>query len=1188
MQVQKRDGSYEEVSFDKVKRRIKLQTVDLSIDPIIIAQKVCSRIYNGVTTKELDELSSQICMSMVTDNLEYGTLGSRIIISNHHKNTLGTFTETMTLLYNNIDIHGKHTPIISEDVYNIVCKYSDLLNATVDYSRDYNFDYFAFKTLERAYLLKINRVPVERIQDIFMRISLGLHSDDIESAIVSYELMSCKFFTHATPTLFHCGTPRPALLSCFLLGMEDSITGIYKNLSDCAQISKWAGGIGLHISNIRSKDVLIRGTNGITGGIVPMLKVYNETMKYVNQCFTPDTKIYSITGYKRVDMVMSGEQLITIDGSYQTVNSISCNYKENCNILKFETDSTLEPVKCTGEHEIYVIKNTDHINGVDDIKKKLIKKEYQPEFISASQISIGDLVGYPIPSYVNIVSEYNDMSNDYMYMLGIIIDNGEIINGYCELNIPKSCKKLAKFVLTYLNIKSALQISDKQQPPNDLSNIFTKCKSNINNICSKLSLMDVTNQCVDNAILDNYDVIMDSDFKDTWCDYSKDYVPIEGNDIIDVNNLDNYEMTNIVFNISDSFDISLIFNGMEKYINPHLLHITESKIKSLLMGIISRLNISEGNVYNYTTTSYNIAHSIKYLLLRLRVLVECSEYEGVYTVVIPRHPNLHDILDDIDHECHTFFEHNNMLYTKITSVTNENYTGNVYDFNMVNNHNYTTELGVVHNSGKRNGSAAIYIEPHHPDIMEFLELRKNHGNEDDRARDLFLALWTSDLFMERVKNDEQWSLLDPDKCHGLNECYGENFRILYTEYETNGFAARTLPARDVWKAVVTSQIETGAPYIVFKDAANSKSNQQNYGVIKSSNLCAEILEYSDKDEYACCCLASIGLPMFIEDGVFNHDKLIDVCMTIVRNLNKVIDINYYPVKETERSNLLHRPLGIGIQGLADVFSILRMPFDSPEALQLNGEIFETIYYASVRASCELSKLDGPYQTFEGSPASEGRLQFDLWNVTPSDKYDWDSLKQDIINNGLRNSLLVALMPTASTSQILGNNECFEPYTSNIYVRRTMAGDFIVINKYLVKDLTDLGIWSSELKDKIVATNGSVQAIDEIPDDIKALYKTVWEIKQKVLIDMAVKRAPFVCQTQSMNLFFEEPTAKTLTNALFYGWERGLKTGIYYCRSKPKSQSQQFTIDPKLKDAMDKKIADKQRTYEEEVCESCSA
>jgi ribonucleoside-diphosphate reductase alpha subunit len=859
MQVFKRNGKNQEVSFDKVKNRIKYLCSGLNIDPIIIAQKVCSRIYDGVKTSELDELAAQICTSMCTENIEYGVLGSRIIISNSHKNTSPSFSEKIYVLYHHKDIHGEHSPLIAKDVYEVVMNNKEKLNDVIDYQRDYNFNYFSYKTLERAYLMKKNGKIIERIQDVFMRVSVGLHKDNIKEAIQSYDMMSNKYFTHATPTLFHSGTPRPQLLSCFLLGTDDSIDGIYKNITDCAKISKWAGGIGIHVSNIRSKNTCIRGTNGISSGIIPMLKVYNETAKYVNQ------------------------------------------------------------------------------------------------------------------------------------------------------------------------------------------------------------------------------------------------------------------------------------------------------------------------------------------------------------------------------------------------------------------------------SGKRNGSIAVYLEPHHPDIMDFLQLRKNHGNEEERARDLFLAVWLSDLFMKRVKENKTWSLMDPDECRGLNDVYGEDFNKLYQEYEDKKMYKSQVPAQQIWKGIIESQIETGTPYILFKDHCNRKSNQKNIGTIKSSNLCSEILEYSDDKEYACCTLASIGLSKFVnyKPGVFkiygktsckycrmsksvlssideykdfeyvsldnddvrqhfykemsdkqnieinkvpqiyfndqyiggydnlieflknnkffNFDKLEKVVSIAVRNLNKVIDLNYYPVPETELSNKRHRPLGLGVQGLADAYILMRYPFDSPEAMDLNKKIFETIYYAGLKTSCQMAKEEGAYSTFQGSPLSNGQFQFDLWGVEKTDRHHWDALRQDIIENGVRNSLLLALMPTASTSQILGNNECFEPYTSNIYTRRTIAGDFVIVNNHLIKDLTDINMWDNDLKNMIIANNGSVQNIDGIPENIKALYKTAWEIKQKVIIQQSIDRGPYICQTQSLNLFFEEPNYKLLSSALFYGWSKGLKTGSYYIRSRPKVQAQQFTIDPTLKSS--EKTIDTTNRYDLEnpsVCESCSS
>lgn len=778
--VVKRNGSKEEVSFDKVIRRIKnlSEGMDKSINPVMVAQKVCSQIYNGVSTAELDELAAQICISLETTHLDYGKLAARIIISNNQKNTSPSFSETIHQLYHNVDKSGNKAPLIADDIYEVIMKNKTKINATIDYDRDFLFDYFGYKTLEKAYLMRIHGKVVERIQHLWMRVSIGIHKEDIKSALQSYELMSKKYFTHATPTLFHAGTPKNQFSSCFLMGMEDSTTGIYKAVADMAKISAGAGGIGVSISKIRSKESYIRGSNGKSNGIIPLCRVMNEVAKHINQ------------------------------------------------------------------------------------------------------------------------------------------------------------------------------------------------------------------------------------------------------------------------------------------------------------------------------------------------------------------------------------------------------------------------------SGKRPGSIAVYIEPHHPDIMDFLELRKNTGAEHLRARDLFLAMWISDLFMKRLMEpNSMWSLFDPDECPGLEDVYGEEYEKLYEKYEEEKRYKKRVATTDVWNAILTSQIETGTPYIAFKDHVNRKNAQMNVGVIRNSNLCCEITLYSDHNEYAVCTLASLGLPTFVnrETREFDYEKLEEVMATVVRNLNKVVDYNYYPTPETERSNRRHRPLGIGTQGLSDVFMLMRVPYDSIEAKEINRKISETMYYGALKASCEISKEQGPYASFEGSPASKGILQFDMWGVEPSDRYNWKGLKEEIQKHGLANSTLIALMPTASTSQILGNTECFEPITSNIYTRSTIAGDFVVINKYLVNDLMERGLWSKMMKDRIIAENGSVQGIEEIPQDLKDLYKTVWEIKQKVLMDLSIERGPYVCQTQSLNLFFEEPDQKKLTSALVYGWKNGLKTGSYYIRSRPKVQAQQFTIDPSM---MKKEGKKKEEVGEEEgkyqVCEVCSA
>ena len=787
MYVMKRSGTSEIVSFDKILNRIKNIGLEanIKINYTSLAMKVIDQLYNNISTTKIDELSAEQCASMASIHPDYNTLAGRIIVSNHLKNTSSSFSETMKRLYLYKDKHNKHSPLVSKELYDIVLQYDEKpefgifttnkLDSIIDYNREYLVDYFGFKTLERAYLMRINKTIVERIQHLWLRVAIGIHGDNFTRICETYDLMSQKYFTHATPTLFNAGTPHPQLSSCYLLAMEnDSIDGIYNTLKDCALISKWAGGIGLHIHNVRASGSHIRGTNGESNGIVPMLRVFNNTAKYVDQ-----------------------------------------------------------------------------------------------------------------------------------------------------------------------------------------------------------------------------------------------------------------------------------------------------------------------------------------------------------------------------------------------------------------------------GGGKRNGSFAIYLEPWHADIEKFLDMRKNHGDEDLKARDLFYALWTPDLFMERVKANGEWTLMCPDECPGLSDVYGEDFEQLYTFYEKSGKGRRTIKARDLWFRVLDAQMETGTPYLLYKDAVNKKCNQKNLGTIKSSNLCCEITEYSDENETAVCNLASIALPAFIKDAkdggkVFDYELLHSVARTVTYNLNRIIDVNFYPTEKTMRSNQRHRPIGIGVQGLADVFMMLNTSFTSDTARLINKRIFETIYHAALEESCNLAKTEGAYETFDGSPASEGILQFDMWNVNPSEneeRYNWNELKEDIKMFGLRNSLLVAPMPTASTSQILGYNECIEPITSNIYNRRTIAGEFILANKYLMNDLIKLDIWNDKIKNNIIANNGSIQHIETIPLEIREKYKTVWELPMRSIIDMAADRGAFVCQSQSLNLWLEEPNYSNLTSMHFYSWGKGLKTGMYYLRRRARHHAQQFTIEPEN---------NRTGSVADEICEMCSS
>jgi ribonucleoside-diphosphate reductase alpha chain len=785
MYVVKRDGRKEAVKFDKITARIikMCYGLDPLVSPEVVAMKVIEGIYDGVTTTVLDNLAAEVAAAKTIDHPDYALLASRIAVSNLHKETKKTFSEVIDDMYHYIDPKtGQNASLIAEDVYQVIKTNSDILDSSIIYDRDFRYDYFGFKTLTRSYLMKLNGEIVERPQQMLMRVAVGIHKSNVQEAIKTYNLMSEGWFTHATPTLFNSGTPKPQMSSCFLLTMkEDSIGGIYDTLKSCAQISQSAGGIGLAIHDIRATGSYIKGTNGTSNGIVPMLRVFNDTARYVDQ-----------------------------------------------------------------------------------------------------------------------------------------------------------------------------------------------------------------------------------------------------------------------------------------------------------------------------------------------------------------------------------------------------------------------------GGGKRKGSFAIYIEPWHADVFDFLDLKKNHGKEEQRARDLFFALWIPDLFMKRVKENGEWTLMCPHECPGLADTHSAEFEALYTKYEQAGKGRKTIKAQDLWFKILESQIETGTPYMLYKDAANAKSNQQNLGTIKSSNLCTEIIEYTAPDEVAVCNLASLALPKYVtEEGKFDHDKLFEVTYQATVNLNRIIDGNYYPVEEARNSNMRHRPIGLGVQGLADAFILMGLPFESEEARALNREVFETIYYASMTASKDLAIEEGPYETFKGSPVSKGVFQFDMWGVTPTSRWEWDVLKEEVKKHGVRNSLLLAPMPTASTAQILGNNECFEPYTSNIYTRRVLSGEFIIVNKHLLKDLVKEGLWNAEMRQKIMASNGSIQGISEIPQRLKDLYKTAWEISQKAIIDQAADRGAYICQSQSLNIFMENANFGKLTSMHFYGWERGLKTGMYYLRTKAATDAIKFTVDKAIVEQPSAQTIEEQQAAiacsldNPDACEMCS-
>jgi len=1244
MYVTKRDGQTEIVSFDKILRRIKRigQEAGIKINYTTLAMKVIDQLYDNISTTKIDELTADQCASMSSIHYDYATLASHITVSNHHKNTEADFATVMSQLHNYMDKHGKNSPLITKELLDTVEANKERIVGALNFKRDYVFDYFGFKTLEKSYLMRINDKVVERPQHMWMRVSLGIHGSNIDDAIKTYDLMSQKYFTHATPTLFNAGTTRPQLSSCFLISMEnDSIDGIYNTLKDCALISKWAGGIGLHIHNIRATNSQIRGTNGTSNGIVPMLRVFNNTAKYVDQCLDPESIVYTKRGPVKIKDIVIGDKVVTDDGNSYAIRKVLDYPEYKGDMHELDVKHTLYLLKLTDMHPLWVIKNDKSIQTnftpiISDLERNLIV----PDFVEVKNVKENNFVGFPIPKWEQDIVHFTE---EDCRMYGIIVGDGQlsVSKNLCSININAEKKDTIAFVDSYLQ---RLGIN----PEHSGKGRNARIEFSRNNM-----------------------------FKFT------------------------YEM----------FYDNGVKNEVKKIL-PNMLHLPRNKILSLLKGILETDANTSGNKIILEMISPNVIESVRYMLLRLGILT--SGYKSTESTIVLSIPKVRAICDLFTNKVITvskavkYFEHNGYLFSIVkTNKKIENYEGRVIDIEVDNedHHNFLTHTGLVKNGGgKRNGSFAIYIEPWHADIEKFLEMRKNHGDEELKARDLFYALWIPDLFMNRVKTDGTWTLMCPDECPGLSDVYGEEFDALYCKYETAGKGRVTVKARELWFKVLDAQMETGTPYLCYKDAANRKSNQKNIGIIKSSNLCvapetliltdkghiqisllenqkvnvwngeeysevevkktgenqkllevkgkpnnrdeilniqctkyhkfyvideenntkmvecqdlqigtkligckmpdsgsydfieiisiepveklsdtfcftepkrhmgvfngiltgqcSEIMEVSTPDETAVCNLASIGLPTFVENGVFNYDKLQEVASVITENLNKVIDVNYYPTEKTRVSNLRHRPIGIGVQGLADVFMLLNIPFYSDEAKEVNARIFETIYYGALSKSADLASIAGPYETYAGSPASQGQLQYDLWNIAPSNHLDWSALKAKIASTGLRNSLLLAPMPTASTSQILGFNECFEPFTSNIYSRRTMAGEFVLTNKYLMKELINMGLWNTELKNNIIANNGSIQHIQNIPDTLKRKYRTVWEIPMRHIIDMAADRGAFICQSQSLNLWQEDPNYNSLTSMHFYAWSKGLKTGMYYLRRRGKHKAQQFTIEPK--------------------------
>lgn len=1143
--VIKRNGTRQPISFDTILHRISSLCYGLEVDPAYVSQQVVSQIYPGVKTTFLDEFSAQICAHLQTEHPDYGILATRIVISNNHKETPDTFSEAMRIAYENQEKDGRHNPLIHPKIWDVIRENADEINTWVNTSNDYYYDYFGYQTLMRSYLLKVNGVVIERPQYMLLRVSFGLWQDNLKRARESYEKLSHLYFTHATPTLFHCGSQHPQLLSCFLLGTDDSIDGIYKTITDCAKISKWAGGIGIHASEIRGKGAKIQGTQGTTSGIIPMLRVYNETARYVNQCFAVGTKIITRNGFVSIENITEGTFVWTGSGEWQPVLSIAKRaLLETEKLYQITTYNRDKPVYVTGEHEILALRYKDLYDySPSNMLRAVKQKRVKPKMIPVCELTNEDFVAIPAKEKIN----YSDLDDDEIFR-AILYWRGDYSDG--------------KAVIT-------LRV-DKN----------------------------------------NYAL--------RW--------------------LQNYLVgRNVEFHVSEDELVSKITFDWSHYEEPTLENLdTTKKRMSFLHGVIKSM---PGYI---STNSSEKMRLLRFICITSGLQCNFSSEKGTHTIFIARTRNYYNLMSQSSYKVkHVGFYHMGYIWVKISEIKQvEKRVDNVYDLNVKDDHTYTVlDLGVVHNSGRRNGSIAIYLEPHHPDILEFLELRKNHGAEEERCRDLFTALWVSDAFMERVERAQKhpeeevwWPLIDPSDCRDMQDLFGDAYRERINECLERGRYVKKIPVLTIWKKMLASQIETGTPYVTNKDAVNRKSNHANIGVIRSSNLCNEIVEYSDDKEYACCCLASINLSRFYKAGgnTVDLDELVRVCEVIVRNLNRVIDLNFYPVPETERSNNKHRPLGIGIQGLADLFAMLGIAWEDNEAKRWNSLIMETISYGCWRASNLIArerreimattewkdwaienrnriakqgadedltyfyegnerwtlresrdeKYPGAYTTFDGSPLSNGMFQHDMWGVKPSGRWDWEELRADVMKYGVRNSLCTALMPTASTAQIMGNQECFEPFSNLLYVRRTIAGDFVILNKYLLRELLRRGLWSRELKDWMVASNGSIQNIPDIPEDLKRIYKTVYEVKQKTVIECAAARAPFVDQTQSMNLFFQDPSPAMISAAIMYGWKQGLKTLLYYLRSQPSVQAQQVTVDPEKLKQVQKQETKKSRFQEQ--------
>ena len=1113
MRVKKRNGNTVDVNLKLLHRYLEnIVDVEPKLTHVKV-KKILEKVENAwgeyMESSDIPNLVAETAAGMTTEHHHYAKLAGRSWMSGLHKETFPSFTQTMLVL----------SDILHPDFVANIKTFN--FDDTIVHERDFQYDIFACKTLERSYLLRKNNVVVERPQYMLMRVSIAVamgRKDKPFADIVkeNYEAMSKLLYTHATPTLFHAGMEKQQLASCYLMTMKgDSVAGIYDTLKDCALISKGAGGIGLSISQIRPSGSNIAGTNGVSNGLTPMLKVFNDTARYIDQCVTPNTIVYTTDGPKQISsLVNETDFVINTNGAERIQNVLEHPYNDK--ILTIKTLHSIEPLVITPEHPVFILRDLGKGYNYTHTKERISNGRNVPGWVDAKDVSVRDFIGFPIPKYEKDVAS---ITEEDCYFYGLLLGDGTLENG----------KSYGKITLHTVN---------------------------------KAYILDWLKSYFNNRFIQYNITVDDNTTRIRW--NKATVLPIKHGDV---------------------------YRDKEKHVGSKWLNLPISKSKFIVKGLIDTDGCVQKEIV-FDSTSRHMIESMRYILMRMGILTSGyvrdrrgqshTTARGVITnkkiAYCLRLPKLDAVCDLLNIERSgrftKFFEHDGIMYSRVQSIDIGLYDGTLYDLQMVKEHVYVTHNGMIHNGGgKRKGSFAMWLEPWHPDVFEFLDLKKNHGDENRRARDLFYGLWIPDLFMKRVKSNGSWSMFCPNKCKGLQDTHGEEFEALYTRYESEGKAHATVDARELWLAVCDSQIETGTPYLMYKDAVNAKSNQSNLGTIRASNLCCEISIYTSPEEVGVCTLASLSLPKCMAGKRFEHSRLERITRLAVRNLDSVVDINCYPIPEAENSNKKNRPIGIGVQGLADVFQTMNLPYDSAEALQLNTKIFETIYYAAVSESIELAKELGPYETFQGSPASKGLLQFDLWGVVPS-RSEWKKVKTDLQRFGMRNSLLVAPMPTASTAQILGNTESFEPRTTNLYTRRVLAGEYMVINPILQDRLMTDGLWDNVMAEHLIANRGSIQNTD-LPKHIKNVYKTVWELSQKALINLSAARGPYVCQSQSLNLYLQSPTRAKLSSMAFYAWEKGLKTGQYYLRSQPDARAIQFTVCKKKQD-------------DEEPCIMCSS